>query len=292
MPSLGTILPTADSAVGSWLTDAGSGSNLWQKIEETIAGATDANDFVTAPNDTNNSDYKFTITATPAGFGAIKTLNWQVRYALSATPPASNKDTYGLSIRIVNGATILAAADSGGTFSVIVSTTTMSTTYANSAATAFAYVNTGASKATWDGAVCELRQTYAQTGSKDAHAVRVSAIEFTGGITGGGTILVAQAGQFVESGNNSELLRGRVISAVRGLFVLTPQDTDLRRTRVMSATRGTFILTGRPASLFTAPRPPEPPREHIERVILQGHRSRPALPHRARPKRGPIKPSW
>ena len=48
---------------------------------------------------------------TPADFGNMNSLSWQVEYSLVA---ARTDDTYGLNIRIVNGATILAAADAGG----------------------------------------------------------------------------------------------------------------------------------------------------------------------------------
>lgn len=180
MAALGTLLATGDSAVGSWVTDAGGTTNLYLKIDEGIAGATDTNDYIQAPNDTNNADYKCTLADTPADFGAMSTLSYDIRYCLSAAPPASSKDTYGLSIRIVSGATILAANDSGGTFQVVVSTTTMSTSFANKGSTAFTYVNTSADKTAWDAAVVEIRQTYTASGSKDAHAVRVSTFEITG----------------------------------------------------------------------------------------------------------------
>lgn len=180
MAALGTLLATGDSSVGSWVTDAGGTSNLYLKIDEGIAGATDTSDYIQAPNDTNNADYACTLADTPSDFVQMATLSYDIRYCLSAAPPASSKDTYGLSIRVTNGATILAAADAAGTFQSIVSTTTMATTFANKGSTAFSYVNTAADKTAWDGAVVTIRQTYTASGSKDAHAVRVSTFEITG----------------------------------------------------------------------------------------------------------------
>ncbi len=191
MASLGTLVATGDSAVGSWLTDAGGTTNLWQKIEETVAGATDTNDFIKANNDVNNSDYKASLGDTPANFASMLTALFNVRYRQQGRA-ASNPDTYGLQIRIVNGATILAAADSGGTFQSVAANIT-TTTFTNTGAVAFTYVNTTASKTTWDGAVVEIRQTYTQTGSKDGGHVEVSAFEITGtyvvalSVTGGVT---------------------------------------------------------------------------------------------------------
>jgi len=249
VPALSTLLPTGDSAVGSWTTDSGGTSNLWQKIEEGIAGATDTTDYIKGPNDVDASDYKFALTDTPASFNSIKSLSWQVRFALSGTPPASNKDTYGLSIRIVNGATILAAADSSGTFQVIVSTTTMSTSFSNSAVTAFTYVNTSASKATWDGAIVELRQTYTQTASKDAHAVEVSAIEFTGTYN---AILTASAASFTETGITATLKAARVITATVGAYTETGSTATLSKGVRLTSATGSFNETGNAATLKTS----------------------------------------
>jgi hypothetical protein len=240
MPSLGTLLPDGDSAVGSWLTDSGGNTNLWQKIEETIASATDANDYIVAPVDVQ-ADYKCTLANTPAGFGKIATCLFNVRYALSAAPPASSKDTYGLAVRLVNGATILAAADSGGTFQTIVSTTTMATTYANSGATAFTYVNTTASKTLWDGAVVELRQTYTQSGSKDVHAVRVSALEITGTYN---LTLAGDTGAFTLTGGNGFPIARRKLAGAAGAFTLTAGSGFPIVAHKVGGGTGTFTLTG------------------------------------------------
>ena len=122
MATLPTLLPTADSSVGAWRTDTGSAINLWQRIDEGISGASDA-DYVQGPNNTNNSDVKFAVTDMPSDFTSISSLSWQFRYALSGAFPGSRADTHGLEVRIMNGTTVLAAASAGGTFQSIVSST-------------------------------------------------------------------------------------------------------------------------------------------------------------------------
>lgn len=260
MATLPTTLPDGDSNVGAWLDNAAGAVDLYQKIDEGILAADDS-DYIQAPNDTDNADYKATLVAMPSDFIFMASLSWQLRFALSSgtapgTPTgylvnhgggyaagassvdvdsgtgtwtngdkyqfggvvgtftitgsvgggsATNvsftpslpvggvadnatltkvaDDTYGIKIRIVNGATILAAADAAGTFSTVVSSTTISTAFANSLVTAFAFVNNSpanAPKSLWDDAVLEIRQTYTAAGAGDAHAVKVSAVELTG----------------------------------------------------------------------------------------------------------------
>lgn len=182
MATLPLLWPTGDSSVGSWTDNAGGTTNIYLKIDEGITNAVDTNDYVNAPTDTNNADYKVAIADMPADFKSMLTGGLNVRYALSASPPSSNKDTYGISavIMAADGTTVLAAAAAGGTFTSIVSTTTMSTSYSNSGVVSFAYINTGATPAQWNGAILTLRQTYSATGGKDGHNVRVSAVEFSG----------------------------------------------------------------------------------------------------------------
>ena len=181
MATLPTLVPTGDSAVGSWVDNAGGTTNLFSKIDETIAGAIDTSDFIRAPNDTDLSDYKCFVADTPADFGAMTALSWQLRYALSAAPPGSQRDNYGISLRVMSGATVLAAADAVGSFvAAVPSTQTMPTAFTNTTVTAFGFVNTSATKAQWDAGSLEIRQTYTQTGSKDTHAVQVSAVQLTG----------------------------------------------------------------------------------------------------------------
>ncbi len=248
MPALSTLLATGDSAVGSWTTDSGGTTNLYLKIDEGIAVANDTTDYIKGPNDTNNSDYKCTMGATAADFITMSTLKFNIRYALSGTPPGSSKDTYGISIRIVNGATILAANDSGGTFQSVVSTTTMSTSFANSGAIGFNYINFTTSKATWDAAVVEIRQTYNQTGSKDAHAVLVSALELTGTYNTGMTTL---AGVYTLTGNAIGMHMDRKMAAQVSSTVFTGNSIGMRTDRKMAAQVSSTVFTGNSIGMRT-----------------------------------------
>jgi len=118
---------------------------------------------------------------TDADFETMLTLSWKVTYFLSAT---GGDDTYQLLIRIVNGATILAAADSGGTFQEVAADVNSSTDV-TTGPTAFSYVNTTANKTTWDGASIELQQVHTKSGGWDNHYIRTDFTEMTGTYTVG-----------------------------------------------------------------------------------------------------------
>ena len=134
---------------------------------------------------------------TPADFGTMDDLSWQVEYRVNAAP---DDDTYDLNIRIVNGATILAAADSGGTFASVATNIT-STTDTTSSVTAFAHVNTTADKTTWDGGSVEVQQAYTKTKGADNVSIEVDFVEFTGNYTtGASTTDQAVAGSLTPSG--------------------------------------------------------------------------------------------
>lgn len=123
----------------------------------------------------------FALDNTPADFATMDSLSWQVEYARAN---AGGDDQYDLAIRIVNGATILAAADSGGTFQTVATNIT-NTTDTTSSVTAFSYVNTTANKATWDGASIELQQVYTKTKGADVNNLTVDYVAITGAYTAG-----------------------------------------------------------------------------------------------------------
>lgn len=133
-------------------------------------------------NRNSTLDTSFTLQNTPADFDAIIDLSWQVRYSADSDV---GDDTLTFGIRIVNGAQILAAADSGGAFQTIRTgeNTTWSLLLTNSPVTAFSYVNTSAIKSTWDGAEVELRSTHAQNMGPDDNGVVVDTLQFTGNYT-------------------------------------------------------------------------------------------------------------
>lgn len=85
-------------------------------------------------------------------------------------------DTLGCEIRIMNGATVLAAGDSGGAWVTLASNTAGPTSSINTNVIDFAYVNTGASEATWNGASVEYRQRHVKLKGNDACYVSSSAI--------------------------------------------------------------------------------------------------------------------
>lgn len=112
-------------------------------------------------------------------FGTMATLNWTVQ---ARTAAAGSDDTYQLLIRIVNGATILAAADSGGTFQEVAANVRVSAGIfdTNYGPTAFTYVNTSEGKTTWDGASIELRQVYSKTKGNDVTNIEVDIVTING----------------------------------------------------------------------------------------------------------------
>jgi len=137
-------------------------------------------------NASNNTYTNFTVDLTetltnalnntPTDFGNMDTLSWTIEYSLQA---ARTDDTYALAIRIVNGATILAAATAGGGF-VTVSASVTSTADTTTGPTTFTYVNTTATKTQWDGASVELQQTYSKTKGSDGTGIRVDYFAVTG----------------------------------------------------------------------------------------------------------------
>lgn len=94
-------------------------------------------------------------------------------------------DTLTLSARIINGGTVLAAADSGGAFQTVSSNVT--NTSDTTSTPTFGYTNTTANKTTWDGATLELQQTHSQTKGGDGCHVEVDWIELVGNYTASGT---------------------------------------------------------------------------------------------------------
>ena len=114
---------------------------------------------------------------TAFNFQSMDTLSWQVEYRLSGV---WDTDVYDLDIRIMNGATVLAADDAGGTFVRVATDVRNNPTDTTSAVTAFAYVNTSASKTLWDGANIELQQTHTQVKGADGLAIEVDYVALTG----------------------------------------------------------------------------------------------------------------
>lgn len=111
-------------------------------------------------------------------------------------------DQLGLSVRIVNGGTILAASDAGGTFQTV-NGNVLNTADTTTTPT-FGFVNTTASKAVWDGAVVELNQNYSQNMGPDNARIEVDTILLVGTYTAAGTTFqISLGGSITPSGVHS-----------------------------------------------------------------------------------------
>jgi len=139
-------------------------------------------DDTTYHNFTNDIDLEvasYALGDMPGDFGNMDDLSYDCIYLVSGAP---SDDVYGLNIRITNGGTILAAADAGGTYEVVNANIT-NTSENTKGVTGFTYVNTGANKATWDGASVDIQQRHAKTKGNDGIHVQVDYTPMTGNYT-------------------------------------------------------------------------------------------------------------
>ena len=132
--------------------------SLWNSAPngalQTIDAASDTSYGHVDENTTGDYDQGWALANVPESFANMETLSIQLRYAWSASP--TNTSWPLLAARVMNGATVLAASSSGGGWQTVASSIT-TTTPTNSAVISFAYVNTTADEATWNGAVVEIR---------------------------------------------------------------------------------------------------------------------------------------
>tara|TARA_R110000787_G_C13443394_1_gene446748 strand:- start:25313 stop:26932 length:1620 start_codon:yes stop_codon:yes gene_type:complete len=219
------------------------------------ASPLDAND-ATRHAFTNDTDLETSAHAlgnTPADFNTMDANpSWQVDYSVVGYAD----DTYGLQIRIVNGATILAAADSGGTFSDVDLAIT-SATDVLSAVTAFAYTNTTANKATWDGASVEIRQLYSKSKGNDGGHVEVDYVAITGTYTAAAAAFTLTADQqsYALTGNAlTSLLADRQLPAVQQDYTLTGYAAGLNVGVILTADQQSYTLTGNALTSLLADR--------------------------------------
>lgn len=108
-------------------------------------------------------------------FLSMDTASWTIEYRQQNRAD----DTVGLSLRVMSGAIVLAADDSGGTF-VTVNSNVTNTTDTTDGPTSFAYVNTGATETDWNNATVEIQQTYSKTKGNDGVRIDVDMFELTG----------------------------------------------------------------------------------------------------------------
>lgn len=143
-------------------------------------------------------------------FSAMGELNIKVEYRVSESIP----DGTSLSVRIVSGATVLAAADSGGTFTTIVNSP--NNTIDEVVTAPLAYVNASATKAQWDAAEVELKQT----SSGAPHFIEVDWVELNGWYLPSEGV----------SGTSAQTLPALTQSAA-GTFVIPPDPATLTLTQ-------------------------------------------------------------
>jgi hypothetical protein len=190
----------------------------------TLHGASElASDDASRLTFTINADETLTraLDDTPADFGTMDAgLTWTVQ---EADQSAAGDDTYTLNIRIMSGATVLAAADAGGTFQQVVShpTTGRHTTDQNRGPTAFGFVNTTADKATWDAANIELQQDYAQNMAADGNRFLVDLVSIDGNYT------VAALGDPYVARNTGTFATGATAAGVTVTVGEYPASADL-----------------------------------------------------------------
>jgi hypothetical protein len=150
-------------------------------VLQLIGSANDANFAEDTSNSagTSTQDQGYALGDMPLDplFVSMTTLSVRIRYGWAGA--FSNRTWNSLSARIMSGATVLAAANSGGAFETVASTIT-NTSPANSSVVAFTHVNTTATKATWDAAVVEMRISTTRSGGGSSVARRAYALEVTG----------------------------------------------------------------------------------------------------------------
>lgn len=179
MPSLSTILVDGD----------GEGPRNWNvqpfgSIDEGIAAA-DGTEIVAATGTQNRNlslDTSFDTAVVETDIDNVDALSYDVRYRADNSV---GDDTVTFGIRVMSGATVLAAADSGGTFQVVLSAANSAwhTTLQNKGVTAFTFVSPTAAQADWDAAEIEFRSTHAAVMSPDDNWVIVDTVELTGTYT-------------------------------------------------------------------------------------------------------------
>lgn len=184
MATLPTLIPTSDAvgSFGGFTDNAGGTTNLYTKVDETIAGAVDTNDYIQGGALANVG---FLFTDMPADFVSMSSLSIQLRYAESGRVD----DTVAITARVFDptagGLTTMAGATSGpltpSKQTIVVSAT--STAFANSSVVAFVYLDTTANKASWDGARIELDVVITTTKGADGAVAKISAVELTGTYT-------------------------------------------------------------------------------------------------------------
>ena len=117
--------------------------------------------------------------AIDSDLGSMDTLFCVLRKAVDAT----NADvTFALRCRIMDGATVLAASESGGTMQNI-ENNIANTSPENTSSVEFVYVNTGAAKSSWDAMVVEVSVRRVRSKGGGTNRLEIYEADFTGTYT-------------------------------------------------------------------------------------------------------------
>ena len=173
MAILDTILINGDSINGPRAWNAGQDFN---NIDEGISAA-DGSAIGDNVNANSSPVSSYIATAVNSDFGDMITYLFNVRYRVIG----AQTNTRDLNIRVVkeSDGTVLAAATSGGAYQTVANAIT-NTSFQNSDAVGFSYVNTGATKEDWDDMRIEFQEVVAKSKGGDTNGVEVDTAEFTG----------------------------------------------------------------------------------------------------------------
>lgn len=148
----------------------GTGPRAWAQQSWTLLGSSRV---VSVPSADLN-DTSFTLGPMPGDFESMASLT--VTHTTFRTLGPSD-DACGIGFRIMAGATVLAAADAAGAFSTYNFPSTIGSVGENRL---FAYVNTTATKAMWDAAEIQIRQTYTVSMGNDGNSLGVATLRIGG----------------------------------------------------------------------------------------------------------------
>ena len=188
MATLNTLLVNGNSVNGTrnWNTNQD-----YLNIDETIAGA-DGSAIIDNTNGNSTQVSSYLLSNTNTDFGKIISLSWRIRRRVSGAQ--TNQRTLGVRIVTETAGVVLAAADSGGTFTSLGIIT--NTTFANAGPTAFAYVNTTATKAQWDDARIEFQNSVNKVHGGDVNGMEIDSVELTGTYNSKPTVALNTADAF------------------------------------------------------------------------------------------------
>lgn len=178
MADLGTLRPGAANTTGlpttgSIIGNPGGSTALSDDSDTTFDGQN--------TNSSGTYQHGRELGNTPSDFGTMATCLIQCRTAWEGTPTNSTWDDVAGRIMASNGSTVLAAADSGGTFQSM-GNPPETTTYGLRPASpqAFSFVNTTADKTAWDGAIVQFQWIRTRNKGGDSLGCRISEGYVTG----------------------------------------------------------------------------------------------------------------